>query len=311
MCFGLRYKAKHRLNSPTWFDEKNGTLTYSLLGLMDPVDFLILGAGWTSTFLIPQLESASIKHAATTKDGRNSTIAFKFDHSSHDTTPYNELPPAKTVLVTFPLTGKGPSQLITSLYRKVHGDANRWIQLGSTGIFSAPHWNDCNSPYDKTSPRAIAEDEFLALGGCVLNLAGLYGGARNPKNWVTRVAKTKEEVKGKKALHLIHGEDVGRAIIAVHEKFTTGKRWLLTDLRVYDWWDLIQDWGVDIKNISSALAGDELQYAKWVVELMDEENLRALPRNAEILGRVLDSRAFWLEMNLWPSQGRVGGSGSR
>lgn len=216
--------------------------------------------------------------------------------------------------MTFPLNGKGPSQLITSLYRKVHGDANRWIILGSSGIFSAPHWNDCNSPHDTESPRAIAEDELLGLGGCVLNLAGLYGGERNPKNWVTRVAKTKEEVKGKKALHLIHGEDVSRAIVAVHKKFTAGKRWLLTDLRVYDWWDLIQDWGVDIKHApadtSGGEAGEELQYAKWVVELMGEENLRALPRNAENLGRVLDSRAFWLEMDLWPSQGRVRGSSS-
>ena len=278
---------------------------------MDSVDFLILGAGWTSTFLIPLLKSSSITHAATTRDGRNSTIPFTFDPSSHDTTSYSTLPSAKTVLVTFPLHGKGPSQLITSLYRKIHGDANRWIILGSTGIFSAPHWNDCNSPYDKESPRAIAEDELLGLGGCVLNLAGLYGGERNPKNWVTRVAKTKEEVKGKKGLHLIHGEDVSRAIIAVHEKFTTGKRWLLTDLRVYDWWDLIQDWGVDVKQSTTDKSGGEvaenLQYAKWVVELMGEENLRALPRNAENLGRVLDSRAFWLEMDLWPSQGRVRG----
>jgi hypothetical protein len=39
---------------------------------------------------------------------------------------------------------------------------------------------------------------MLELNGCVLNLAGLYGGERDPKNWVTRVAKTKDEVKGKK-----------------------------------------------------------------------------------------------------------------
>jgi hypothetical protein len=30
--------------------------------------------------------------------------------------------------------------------------------------------------------RAIAEDELRDLGGCVLNLAGLYGGERDPKN---------------------------------------------------------------------------------------------------------------------------------
>ena len=37
---------------------------------------------------------------------------------------------------------------------------------------------DANSPYDTENDRAQAEDIFLGLGGCVLNLAGLYGGER-------------------------------------------------------------------------------------------------------------------------------------
>jgi hypothetical protein len=44
--------------------------------------------------------------------------------------------------------------------------------------------------------RAIAEDELRDLGACVLDLAGLYGGEHDPKNWVMRVATTKEQVKG-------------------------------------------------------------------------------------------------------------------
>ncbi|MCJ1263017.1 hypothetical protein MMC22_002887 [Lobaria immixta] len=275
---------------------------------MEAVSVLILGAGWTSQFLIPQLKNSSITFAATTRDGRESTIPFTFDPSSRDIKPYALLPSATTVLVTFPLTGEGQSKQITSVYRKVHGHTNNWIQLGSTGIFTASHWNDHNSSYNKESPRAIAEDELLELGGCVLNLAGLYGGERTPKNWVTRVAKTKEEVKGKKALHLIHGEDVGQAIIAVHENFSKAKRWLLTDLRVYDWWDLLQDWGADVKNAVVEAEGEkaaqELHYSEWVGELMVEGNVRSLPRSAEDLGRVLDSVAFWKAMGSWPCKGR-------
>ena len=56
--------------------------------------------------------------------------------------------------------------------------------------------------------RVIAEDELRDLGACMLDLAGLYGGERDPKNWVMRVATTKEQVKGKLALHLAHGADV-------------------------------------------------------------------------------------------------------
>ena len=181
----------------------------------------------------------------------------------------------------------------------MHGEANSWIQLGSTRIFDAPHWNDATSTYDKRNPRAIAEDELLNLGGCVLNLSGLYGGERHPRNWVNRVASTKAQVKEKKALHLIHGDDTARGIIAVHRNFTPGKRWLLTDLRVYDWWDLIQSLGNDF------VGKEQLNYVQWVGELMIEEDVRALPRSAETLGRVLDSRAFWKEMGVWPRVGSV------
>lgn len=146
----------------------------------------------------------------------------------------------------------------------------------------------------------------------MLNLSGLYGGERHPRNWVIRVATTKAQVREKKALHLIHGDDVARGIIAVHKNFTHGKRWLLTDLRVYDWWDLIQSWGNHVvakkekeEEEEEEKEEDQLNYVAWVGELMTEEDVRALPRSAETLGRVLDSRAFWKEMGVWPSVGSV------
>lgn len=103
------------------------------------------------------------------------------------------------------------------------------MQLGSTGIWSVADqelWVTRHSRYDKTNERAVAEDELLELGGCVLNLSGLWGGPRQPAGWVDRVAKTKEAVEGKTSLHLIHGQDVARAIIAVSRDFTRGERWV-------------------------------------------------------------------------------------
>jgi len=66
-------------------------------------------------------------------------------------------------------------------------------------------WYDRHSPYLKT-PRAEAEDELLALSATypstVLNLSGLWGGARSPKNWVERTAGTKELLRDKvRAVH--------------------------------------------------------------------------------------------------------------
>ena len=278
---------------------------------MNSVEILVLGAGWTSTFLLPLLQRFSITYAATTTNGRDSTIPFTFDPTSSDPQPYTKLPIARTILITFPLKGPQQSAHLTSLYRQIHGHDNRWIQLGSTGIFAAPHWNDENSPYNTEDQRAIAEDELLGLGGCVLNLAGLYGGARNPQAWLTRVAKSKEDVRAKKALHLIHGADVARAIVAVHQRFTPGKRWLLTDLHVYDWWDLMDTWGKEAKEGNTGTpteTGQDLQYQKWVGELMFEGNVRALPRGPEELGRVLDGRGFWGAMNIWPATGSVIGN---
>ena len=217
------------------------------------------------------------------------------------------------MLITFPLKGTGQSKLLTSLYAQTHptkgndgststGSA-RFIQLGSTGIFNAPGWSDDNSPYDTCNARAVAEDELLAVLGkraCVLNLAGLYGGERDPRGWVGRVAGTKEEVKGKGAVHFVHGRDVGRAVVGVcvmegwgGNGGLGGKRWIVTDLRVYDWWDLIMGWGRE-------------EYRMWVGELMREEGVRALPRGVEAMGRVLDGRAFWRAVGGAPAEGRVG-----
>jgi hypothetical protein len=39
---------------------------------------------------------------------------------------------------------------------------------------------------------------------------------------------------------------------------------------------------------------------KWVGELMDEYQVRALPRSMEQLGRCYDSREFWTTFGLMP-----------
>ena len=302
------------------------------------VELLVLGAGWSSAFLLPLLEERGINHAATSRTGHDKTIPFTFDPDSQDTAPYEQLPPAKTVLITFPLKDEGQSKLLTTLYERTHVEASstsRWIQLGSTGIFTEKRWNDSESEYDKSNARAIAEDELLSLfrrRACVLNLAGLYGGERQPHNWITRVAKTKEDVKGKGALHLVHGRDVARAIIGAHLYFDEvgGKRWIVNDLHVYDWWDLIHSWGKyareqatplpglhakedlvksaesgQLIETSATADGEGFQFERWVVELMAEECVRALPRNTDRLGRLLDGRGFWEAVKDAPREGRV------
>jgi hypothetical protein len=214
---------------------------------MQQTDLLILGAGWTSTFLIPLLKQRNYTFAATTTDGRkvadSDTIKWRFEPPSDDKKNSGDhksiasLPLARHVLITFPLTSAAQADFLAQSYldgHSKHGQDTRFIQLGSSGIWQIPQqtiWVSRRSPYNTSNARAIAEDALLKRGGCVLNLAGLWGGERDPRSWVGRVAKTKEEVKGKKSLHLVHGEDVARGIVGVMRDWKTagGQRWMVTD----------------------------------------------------------------------------------
>jgi hypothetical protein len=270
------------------------------------VDILILGAGWTSTFIISLCKERGLTTASTTRDGREGSIVFVFDPTSEDTAPYAALPMARTVLISFPITVKGASARLVNLYKSTHtGSANvRFIQLGTTSIWKANgntpeanKWYDRHSPYTPGNERAEAEDELLSLNPgvptTVLNLSGLWGGDRIPKNWLKYLPSSKEALRTTPCLHLVHGRDVARAILAVHASFdlASGSRWILTDGRIYDWWDLASAWG-GLQN------GPQ---PKWVSELMKETGVKALPRNPEVLGRVLDSREFWETFDVYPT----------
>lgn len=109
-------------------------------------------------------------------------------------------------------------------------------------------------------------------------------------------------------MHFIHGEDVARAIVAAHRHPTPGKRWILADMRVYDWYDLIMSFSSMTEGEEESVEKQEerQRFAEWVGELMVEEGVKALPREMESLGRKLDSRGFWREHGLWPRHARLG-----
>lgn len=74
---------------------------------------------------------------------------------------------------------------------------------------------------------------------------------------------------------MIHGVDVARAILAVHRNGKwdeKGERWLLTDMRVYDWWDLASAWGDGGRGggHGAPVTGEQ---PKWVIELMQKNKV--------------------------------------
>lgn len=217
----------------------------------------------------------------------------------------------------------------------------RFIQLGSTGIWdggptlapadekkASSAWIDRHSPISTTNERATAEEELLKLHTAkegtlttVLNLCGLWGGGRSMRRYVSRIAGTKEQLKNKGSIHMIHGIDVARAILATSRAppKVFGQRWLVTgayacprharlgltllhpDLRVYDWWDLASRFGDGgVEGVGKPASGPQPQ---WVAELMMEENVEGLPRTAEELGRAMSSTDFWQAVSTCPVMG--------
>jgi len=258
------------------------------------VSLLILGAGWTSTFLVPQLRSRGLSYALTTRDGHEGTLRFTFDaeRPDADVSQYARLPAADAVMVTFPITVAGATQQLVRLYGDAHpGPAAHWVQLGSSGMWPEGDGTvDRHAPWQRGNARAEEEERLLHSGvGAVLDLAGLWGAARDPRAWIPRVAGSKAALAAKGSLHLVHGEDVARAVLAVVARWdlAVGNRWLLTDLRSYDWWDLALAWGSD-------------ECKQWAMELMAERGQHVLARDMRRRGKVLDSSEFWMVFALQP-----------
>jgi hypothetical protein len=283
------------------------------------VDILVLGAGWLYQFLYPLLEASSIAQAATTTTGRDGTLPLKFDPSQPDRVQFDALPTARVVLITFPVQGAQALTLLLDLYassRPITPTSTPFfVLLGSSGSYSGPGWHDRHSPTSQPpSARWEAEVELLRKGGCVLNLSGLMGEpVRDGRIWTRAILalKTDEEVWAKGSVHFISGDDVARAIVACFRAATghakemenvRGQRWLLTDLRVYDWWTLI--WDNAHKLDSNTDDGSPRSFRDIISRGMQRDGVRALPRNGEALAwRMLDAREFWHTFGLTPHSG--------
>ncbi len=292
------------------------------------VDFLCLGAGWLWQFLRPLLKERNTTFAFTTTSGRDGSIKFRFNSSpgsddenedTNDKEAFSRLPRAKTVLTTFPVKGKEALRRLVKGYESTHPqNTTQWILLGSTGVYSSSsdsggfQWFDNESECNTKNERWEAEQALLEeYQGCVLNLAGLYGEpVRDGKIWERAVPRTEDGLGSKKSVHFIHGKDVARVILRVAGRFTSD-RWLVADGRVYDWWELVWDNAEKLESLldkdATSLKGDGKggwTYRTWVLDLMQERGVRALPRPVEMLGRGLDSRAVWRSLGIVPVESK-------
>ena len=82
---------------------------------------------------------------------------------------------------------------------------------------------------------------------------------------------------------------------------------MITDLMVYDWWALVLGWAGGSKGEGEGHDADEntFPHLQWIQELMAENDIKALPRSSEQLGRCYDSREFWATFKIMPIRARV------
>lgn len=177
------------------------------------------------------------------------------------------------------------------------------VQTGGDGPDSSVISRHTPLPPDAPA-RSLVEQAFLErypARGTVLNLVGLHGipegeegKPRVVSNFLKRVAPSKEALRAKGSLHLVHGRDAARAIVMVHERAgEAAGRWIVSDGLVRDWWA-----------VALELGGEEVR--GWVLQLIREHGVRVLPRapGSAGLGRVVDGAEFWLGLGGGPE--RVG-----
>jgi hypothetical protein len=124
--------------------------------------------------------------------------------------------------------------------------------------------------------------------------------SRQPKGWVPRFP-SKEAIRNKllnRQLHLVHGKDVARSILAVHNQFKPGERWIVTDNGCYDWIQLFLTWG---NQDQIAIARDLAQNDDACLKALGEGSLEDIVARGGVKPR-LDSSEFWKTFNLEPSE---------
>ncbi|KAJ2456180.1 hypothetical protein EV183_000106 [Coemansia sp. RSA 2336] len=266
------------------------------------IQVLVLGRGFVGEYLDDALDDMSV--ASTTTDGRENTIKWKF--STDTPLDFSALPAAiDSVVVTFPVQGEAAMRQLVDGYLAYHRSLNadykspRWIYLGSSRAFKqVPSSRFTKPDLNAGGLRAFAEECLInEYGGCVLNLVGLWGGKRVPREWSRFYTKDKLRNRlNDRSLHLIHGADAARAIRACicYKGELPAGRWLVSDDRVYDMLQVM----IGAEPIRMYL--EELLQDEQIQSLLNARTVDEVRLGPSEVTKRIDSSHFWSHFDIQP-----------
>ena len=255
---------------------------------------IILGAGYTASFLLPLAHQRYTQVFATS---RNPDIRLGhltpdqrigFDLTQPDT--WSHLPRESDLLWCFPAT---PLELVQKFSEAASLSTRRLVVLSSTSAYDAtdsadypPPWIDETAAIDLAKPRVQGE-EYLRLDceAIILRIAGIYGPNRNPIDWV----KTGRVRPSRKYVNLIHVEDLARVCLAALMKAKPGEIYNVADGTPRTWNDICDSAGISrslepSQSDDSTLVGKRIANQRMVDLLASDQTRLQYP---DILTQVL------------------------
>lgn len=139
----------------------------------------------------------------------------------------------EAAVATFP-----PQDAWPGFWPYLAGAAPVAVLLGTTGIYLREGRRPAiteSSPIQPDHPRTPAEESFLASGGIVLRLAGIYGGPRNPLRWIREGRVGYED----RQVNLIHFRDIALAVAEVFRRKPVPRLFNLADGQRHTWRQII------------------------------------------------------------------------
>lgn len=189
---------------------------------------LLLGKGYTGSFLLQQLHSLHRPAVVATRHP-NTTDELFFELSDQST--WDALPLCPAVVWLFPPT---PLEHVRALAGKLFEKTRTLVVIGTTSSF-LPQVSDAvvdeSTPLNPLASRVLGEEYLRSRGAIVLRSAGIYGpaidsfAARDPIDWMKRglIGSSRQ------FLNVIHVIDLAGSIIAAIDGGKQGEQYIVSD----------------------------------------------------------------------------------